>query len=116
MNIQDIVGAVYDVDNVDDIDKIFAACKTRIKDLRKRDAAVNAATLQPGDFVKLHGLSPKYINGAIVIVNEVRGDKLACQTTEHVSFQAKNKLGTHFTVPASCVTKLADQEKLAAVR
>lgn len=86
-----------------DITAIYEMAKTRAKTLRNVQAATNAATLKPGDKVRLSGLSPKYMNGEVVEVVSINGSKIRVKT-DHVIGRIWE--GEPFGVPASCATKV----------
>lgn len=103
--IQDVLDFVALHADQPDIENIWAACKRRQKYLRDNRAASNAASLRPGDRVRLSGLSPKYLNGLTgEVVDVLGGTKVQVKLFDGTNrFQA----GIPYTVPASCLTKVA---------
>ena len=102
-NLQTVVAGIYEIDSLDDMERVWDAAKARQKELRDRASRINAASIKVGDKVRLRDISPKYLNGAIVEVTKIEGKKVGVKPIEETNFQARNRLGMGGRVPAACV-------------
>lgn len=107
--IQDVLVYIATRAATDEIGLIYDTCKDRSKALRNVAAAVNLASLKPGDRVVLHSLSPKLLNGASGTITMVNAKSVDLDLDDNVaSARARARNGSHLRgVPASCVTKEA---------
>jgi hypothetical protein len=85
----------------DALQSLEDAIKSRHSILRNQDAAKNVLSIKVGDEVTLKGLSPKYLNGALVTVIEKRNDKFRVQIP--ISTSMRKWSGSTPTVPAACL-------------
>lgn len=102
-NLQTVVAGIYEIDSLDDMERVWDAAKARQKELRDRASAVNAASIKVGDKVRLRDISPKYLNGNVVEVTRIDGKTIGVKSIDETGFQARNRLGHAARVPASCV-------------
>ena len=109
MDINQIIEGINEVDDNDTLHVLFDVIKDRQKALQQIKARQAVATIKKGDIVELHGLSPKYLNGAVCTVNRVDGTKYAVSVIEDRTLdpRASGRL-RNATVPAACVTKLEE--------
>lgn len=108
---QDVALAILDGRLDDDLKALADAIHARRKQVRAREAQMNALFLSKGDHVTMHGLSPKYLNDAVVEVVEVKKTRVSVKSIEGVTpMRAAQRVGSggFCTVPLSCVTKVSD--------
>ena len=109
-NLQTVIAGIYDLNDLNDLKKVFDAASDRQKSLRKRDAAVAVSTLAVGDQVKLRDISPKYLNGATVEVTGINGSTIHVKKIDGVTDpKSAMRIGNYGRVPASCVSKIEEQ-------
>jgi hypothetical protein len=85
----------------DALQSLEDAIKSRHKIVRNQSAAKNVLSIKVGDEVTLKGLSPKYLNGALVTVIEKNKDKFVVQIP--ISTSMRKWSGSTPTVPAACL-------------
>jgi len=109
MDINEIIEGISEIEDEQQLMTLFGVIKDRRKAVQQIEARKAVATIKRGDIVELHGLSPKYLNGAICTVNRIDGTKFAVSVIEDRTFdpRAQGRL-RNATVPASCVTKLEE--------
>jgi preprotein translocase subunit YajC len=61
--IDELIKDIRAITNREDLDRVFQAAREREKQLRAQHTLEVAASLQVGDRVRTHGLSPQYLNG-----------------------------------------------------
>lgn len=107
MNINEIIEGINAIEDESQLHVLWDVIKDRRKNLQQLEARKAVASIKAGDIVELHGLSPKYLNGAICTVRRIEGTKFHVNVIEDRTFdpRAASRLA-HATVPASCVTKL----------
>lgn len=100
--VQSILTGEYD----ETLETLLDAIHERKKSVRKVKAQQNKLLLSVGDHVTLSGLSPKYINGAVVKVAEIRRTRCLVEPIDGVTpNRVANRFGMGVTVPLNCVTK-----------
>lgn len=82
------------------IDAIWSLCRNRTKVLRANAEAIASATLKVGDKVRLRGLSPKYLNGAVGMIAGRAGDKFEVTLDAP---RGKFRAGLPYRVPGSAL-------------
>ena len=100
--LQDALVFVFNADD-HEVNRLFEALKERRKQLRVIANHEALATFKRGDRVELHGLSPKYLNGATGTIERLDGNKFSVRFDEHVN---RGRYGPTVLVPASCLTAL----------
>jgi hypothetical protein len=85
----------------DALQSLEDAIKSRHKIVRNQSAAKNVLSIKVGDEVTLKGLSPKYLNGALVTVIGKSDNKFVVQVP--ISTSMRKWSGSTPTVPAACV-------------
>ena len=85
-----------------EIKVVFDACNARRRTIQSIQAGANVVSLNIGEEVRLKGLSPKYLNGAICKITKINGTKFSVDYVSGGDPRAAMKL-RHATVPASCV-------------
>ena len=110
MTAQDIAMAVLNGDYDNDLKALGEAVRARRKDVSKKEAQMNALFLSPGDRVRLKGLSPKLLNGAVVEVVKINKTRAVVKSTDETTGQAATRISSYggTTVPLSCVEKIED--------
>jgi hypothetical protein len=61
--IDELIKDIHALTNREDLDRVYQAACEREKQLRAQHTLEVAASLQIGDRVRTHGLSPQYLNG-----------------------------------------------------
>jgi hypothetical protein len=101
---RDLLAGIIDGDHDEALDSIAEAVRERRKAVRDREGRLNALTLKPGVRVTLKGLSPQYLNGAIVEVVKVNTSRVVVTSIDGVtSLRAAGRIRSGSTVPLSCV-------------
>lgn len=105
----DIARSILSGEYDSDLDVLAEAVRMRRKDVKAREGRMNALTLKPGDHVRMHGLTPKILNDAVVEVVSLRRTRVNVKAIDGVTNPlAAQRVGTHGTcgVPLTCVTKV----------
>ena len=111
MTAQEVMLTILDGGYDEHLDTLRETIRDRSKDLRAKKAKINGLLLTEGDHVLLQGLSPKYLNGTVVEVVEVKKTRVTVKAIEGVTTpKAAAKIGfMGFTsVPLTTVEKLTD--------
>jgi len=89
------------------LDTLSEAIRSRRKSLGHMAALANVAEIQPGDRVKTHGLSPKYLNNLTGTVLELTGTKITVEFDDTpAARRGRARFGPTPRVPAACLTKV----------
>lgn len=101
--LQTVIAGIYEIDSMDDLNRVWDAAKDRQKSLRARDAAVAASSIKVGDKVRLKDISPKFLCGAVVEVTKIDGKTISVKPNNETHWRASERLSHGGRVPASCV-------------
>lgn len=105
----DVLNYIGDNATETECKELFNHANARIKALRARAGAANAANLTVGDIVCLTGLSPKYLNGCVGEVTNLSPGKAGTSVTVKLDItrfenqRAISGRGPIVRIPASCV-------------
>ena len=100
MTIQELLTAIGQLDNEADCNLLFEALRAQTRHVRATAARLNASTLKAGDKVRLHGIRPKYLDGATGIVVSLNGTKIEVRLDDMIG---RFSPVVPVNVPASCV-------------
>jgi hypothetical protein len=104
-----VLGAIIDGEYDDVLDRLAAAVNERRKLVNAQAARRNVLTIMPGARVKLHGLSPKYLNGlvgTVVETPEFRRNRRKATLSVNLDTAPYGRFGKVVNVPAACLTAL----------
>lgn len=102
MDITEILKGIAQITDRQQLELIGQALKAQHRQISATEARINQASLKPGDRVRTHNLSPKYLNGKVgVVVAPVTGMRRGDIRVEFS--MPMGRYGTVINVPASAL-------------
>ncbi len=92
------------------IEELYELNKTVVAQIKRTKAVANATTIAKvhvGQHGTLQGLTPQYLNDALVRIKDIKRTRVTVQLIENAPAKVAARVGyTPFTIPANCFRAL----------
>lgn len=106
MDAQEVIQAIMTGAVDDKFTEVTDALRLRRRQIRDQLAMVNKVTLGPGVRVRLHGLSPKYLNGLLGTVQPQPANRAKDIKVQLDDGQYTGRFSKNINVPASALQEV----------